>query len=197
MSTSAQVSKTLFSCSQCSTVPFAHLAPGLADLVELAARSSVLDMSVDEGASFCADDESQGGLGSLPSSAVKPKRAARTPLSSMKAVPKAVLSTPSRAASGRASRARLSYAEKDSDSDDVVEEEDADEGEDLSDSQSGSSSEGDEADEEEANPRSQVMSPTKHFVGKARGRSGKASVPQVQKVPARGRRIADENSVPN
>jgi hypothetical protein len=177
-------------------VPFADLAPGLTDLIELAARSSVLDQSMDEGASFFADEGSVNGMSSLPGSAVKPRHAPRNPLSAVKAPAptKAPAARPTRVSSARKPRARPSYAERDSESEEEedLEEEDAD-ADSAADQQS--DSDGDAASEEESSGNvadiNQAMSPTKNFILTSKGKAGggRASSARASKAAA-GKKIA-------
>lgn len=196
-----------------SAVAFADLVPGLADLIELTARSSTLDMSMDEGASFYVDDASVGGgTQSMPGSAVKPKRVARTPLSALKSAPRTAPATTAPRASSRQSvrstRARMSYAEQASASEDSSEEDE--DAEDPSASESEAASEGEASDAEVQTPaaeevRNAAMSPTKKFIGRARGRAAPKSIdtaPSKRTAAAakktRGAsRTTDENVVVN
>lgn len=166
-----------------SPVAFVNLAAGLTDLIEIAARSSVLDMSMDEGASFCADDASQGGLGSLPGSAVKPRRAA--PRKSASAT-KAPASRPAsaRTSNVRPSARRPSYVEHDSESDeepvsDVEEEASVDESGSESEPDDEACGTGEENVEEGKGDVSSTMSPTKQFLmtakGGVRGKTGRTA----------------------
>lgn len=155
-----------------------HLAPGLTDLIELAARSSVLDQSVDEGASFCADDAS------LPGSAMK-----RAPRSATKARPPSVASattitatSKTRAPRARSARARRpSYAEDDLESD--LEEESESES-----SAASSESENDDHSETEGligeDVRNTAMSPTKQFVLSSTGKTKKVTPSKKKKSAA-------------
>lgn len=162
---------------------FVNLAAGLTDLIEIAARSSVLDMSMDEGASFCADDASQSGLDSLPGSAVKPKRstAPRRPPSAAKAAAPSTRRTSARTSSAstttvRTSARRPSYVEHDSESDEEpvsdVEEEPSESEEDSAEDFGGVE---DNVEEGRQDLRQGTMSPTKQFIlttaGTTRGRA--------------------------
>lgn len=166
-----------------------NLAAGLTDLIEIAARSSVLDMSMDEGASFCADDASQSGYGSLPGSVVKPKRAPRKPASATKAAPPLPPAAPAarrptsaRTSNVRQSTRRPSYVEHDSESDEEpvsdVEEENSDESDEEG-SDEGDFEPTEENIEEGKAGVHQTMSPTKQFIltttGKVSGRPTRAA----------------------
>ena len=160
-----------------SATEFVHLAPGLTDLIELAARSSVLDQSVDEGASFCADDASQ------PGSAMK-----RAPRSATKARPPSIPSASITAAANkvRAPRARStrarrpSYAEEDEDMESDVEQESESES-----SVASSESDNDIGEVDTAEDvRNATMSPTKHFVRLSTGKTKKTTPSKKKKSTA-------------
>lgn len=161
-----------------------HLAPGLTDLIELAARSSVLDMSMDENASLCCgDDLSVGGMNSLPGSAVKraPRKAASgTPGSASRSrVP--VVPRGARVSSARSARvSRPSYAENDQDSSDLDEEDSEPEVESES---SGSDSDGDaEANNAWTGAADGPLSPTKQFVTKTKGKARASKSSAIKKI---------------
>lgn len=147
-----------------------HLAPGLTDLIELAARSSVLDQSVDEGASLCGDDMSVSGMNSLPGSAVKP-RAVRRPVSATKPRAGPAPAPAARLSTSRTARAsRPSYAESD-DLDSDLEEDSESEESDSSESENESDAE--EAGNTAEDVRNATMSPTKQFVLNSTGKTKK------------------------
>lgn len=187
-----------------STTEFVHLAPGLTDLIELAARSSVLDQSVDESGSQCGDDLSVNGLNSLPGSAVKPRAARRPPSINPGSATKTRVAPAARASASRTARAsRPSYAESDDLDSDLEEDSESDD----SDS---SESESEEEDTTAEAVRDATMSPTKQFVltstGKTKkvttkGRSGVAKkisfADGSDSVPAKGRKDTGKKAVTN
>jgi len=147
--TSTTTTTSSSSSSSSMFVAFSELAPGLADLIELCARSSVLDQSMD------------GGCTTAPNSAIKPPVGRRSSSSS------------SQQAKSRGRSSRKSAVSDDDDEEE--EEEEEEEGSSDSDDEEG---EGDEEEEEDDNNEAAeegdinaLVSPTKNFVLSATGRT--------------------------
>jgi hypothetical protein len=150
-------------------VPFVHLATGLTDLIELAARSSVLDMSMDGdgNSTVCGSENGDGLFGSRPCSAVKaPRRGARSSAASVTSSGGAGKARrPSRAAA-TAAASRLSAASASASAADDEEEEE----EELSGVLSGDEEDDEEDDDEEEEDSgvslvdNTTMTPTKQFI---------------------------------
>jgi hypothetical protein len=150
-------------------VPFVHLATGLTDLIELAARSSVLDMSMDGdgNSTVCGSENGDGLFGSRPCSAVKaPRRGARSSAASVTSSDGGAgkARRPSRAAA-TAAASRLSAASASAPAADDEEEE-------LSGVLSGDEEDDEEEDGEEEEEEDRgvslvdntTMTPTKQFI---------------------------------
>jgi hypothetical protein len=177
---------------------FASLAAGLADLVELSARTGVLDQSMASVASDMDDmddiDMGMGGMGmnSAPGSAVKPLQ------------PRASAGTPSRASARRTSARPASYKESEGESESEKSESDDSEEEGAEEEEEEEEVEGEEEGEEEqtegdaaAAAMDAVSSPTKHFVLKTGRSSGsKGSKGKGKKITFQDEAI-DENASPN